>query len=246
MTIYDLLDRPIAFHAPLVDLTGSITAALMLSQAIYWSKRTKHDGGWFYKSREEWTEETRMSRDEQETARKKLRASGFWQERYDRVNHRKWYRVNQAALLAAIMALSEPKRDSRLASEGFPLSCNRAENTAKNTLTKEDIGVAEVDFLKKFRQNQSLIDEASRRSSNQSKCRTIHRSKSLTSSSNPNRSPALKRIGKIFTQTSAIGNGTTGVPRSTNGFQFVTGAATSPRWTARLRPQTRTGEPPTK
>ena len=150
MTIYDLLDRPIAFHAPLVDLTGSITAALMLSQAIYWSKRTKHDGGWFYKSREEWTEETRMSRDEQETARKKLRASGFWQERYDRVNHRKWYRVNQAALLAAIMALSEPKRDSRLALEGFPLSCNRAENTTKNTLTKEDIGGAEVDFFEEI------------------------------------------------------------------------------------------------
>ncbi len=36
----DLLDRPIAFYRVFVMITGSVTGALMLSQAVYWSKRT--------------------------------------------------------------------------------------------------------------------------------------------------------------------------------------------------------------
>ena len=33
--LLQLLDRPIAFHRCFVTLTGSVTAALMLSQALY-------------------------------------------------------------------------------------------------------------------------------------------------------------------------------------------------------------------
>jgi len=75
-----MFDRPIAFHREFVVLTGSITAALFLSQAVYWTKRTKEPDGWFYKSRAEWQEETGMSRREQETARKKLKALGIIRE----------------------------------------------------------------------------------------------------------------------------------------------------------------------
>ncbi|MCP5135094.1 MAG: hypothetical protein H6976_16245 [Gammaproteobacteria bacterium] len=45
-----------------VTLTGSVTAALMLSQALYWQRRTQHAGGWWFKIRDEWTSETGMSR----------------------------------------------------------------------------------------------------------------------------------------------------------------------------------------
>lgn len=71
--LLELLDRPIAFHRCFVTLTGSITAALMLSQALYWQQRTKHDGGWWFKKQEEWTDETGLSRREQENARQSLR-----------------------------------------------------------------------------------------------------------------------------------------------------------------------------
>ena len=39
MNILDLLDRPIAYHRIFARLTGSVHAALMLSQAVYWQNR---------------------------------------------------------------------------------------------------------------------------------------------------------------------------------------------------------------
>lgn len=69
MNITDLLDRPIAYHRIFVTLTGSVKAAILLSQAMYWQKRAKQADGWWYKTAEEWTEETGLTRHEQDTAR---------------------------------------------------------------------------------------------------------------------------------------------------------------------------------
>ncbi len=73
MNTLDYLDRPIAFHRSFVKLTGSVNAALMLSQAIHWAKRTTDPDGWFYKSAAEWEEETGLTRRELDTARKLLK-----------------------------------------------------------------------------------------------------------------------------------------------------------------------------
>lgn len=78
------LDRPIAFQRSFVTVTGSITSALFLSQAVYWSLRCKdHQDGdkWFYKTQAEWEDETGMSRYEQEGARKVLRNLGILKEK---------------------------------------------------------------------------------------------------------------------------------------------------------------------
>ena len=76
-----MLDRPIAFHRIFVEWTGSVNAALMLSQLVYWTKRTKDSEGWIYKSAIEWEEETGLSTREQATARKVLRLSGLVEEK---------------------------------------------------------------------------------------------------------------------------------------------------------------------
>ena len=94
-----LLDRPIAFHRCFVTLTGSITAALMLSQAVYWQQRTKHEDGWWFKTRDEWTEETGMRRREQETARRRLRQLGLLHEERRGVPAQLWYWVDETRLL---------------------------------------------------------------------------------------------------------------------------------------------------
>jgi hypothetical protein len=73
MNTLDLLDRPIAFHRVFETVTGSINAALMLSQAIYWSNRTKDPDGWFYKSAKEWQDETGLTRHMQDAARTLLK-----------------------------------------------------------------------------------------------------------------------------------------------------------------------------
>ena len=47
-------DRPIAFNRHYVALGCGINGALMLSQMVYWSKRTKDRNGFFYKTQDEW------------------------------------------------------------------------------------------------------------------------------------------------------------------------------------------------
>lgn len=108
MDILDLLDRPIAFQRPFVALTGSITAALMLSQAVYWQRRCKADGGWWWKTREEWTEETGMTREEQEGARKKLAASGFWKEERRGMPAKLFFSLDMQAIKVALQKLVLP------------------------------------------------------------------------------------------------------------------------------------------
>ena len=67
---FKLLDRPIAFQRAFVEVCGSVTGALFLSQAVYWQNRCTSEDGWWWKTIEQWQEETGLSRKEQETARK--------------------------------------------------------------------------------------------------------------------------------------------------------------------------------
>ena len=99
MRVFDLLDRPIAFHRCFVDISGSVTAALFLSQAVYWQCRVPANrDGWWFKSRDDWRDETGLSRYEQECARKKLRKLGVLEEERRGVPAKLWYRVNETVL----------------------------------------------------------------------------------------------------------------------------------------------------
>lgn len=102
MKIADVLDRPIAFHRAFVGIGGGVTGALMLSQAIYWSRRTADDDGWFFKSQIEWTEETGLTRFQQETARRALTLAGVLVEERRGVPARLFYRVDFDALERAL------------------------------------------------------------------------------------------------------------------------------------------------
>ena len=64
--LLEVFDLPVTFHRCLVPITGGVTAALMLSQAIWTAQTIEGNGdGWFSKSRDQWTEETGLSRWEQ-------------------------------------------------------------------------------------------------------------------------------------------------------------------------------------
>jgi len=86
-------DRPIAFNRDFVNFGIGITGALFLSQCIYWSKRTADNNGWFYKTSLEWEDETGLSRFEQETARKKLKALGLIEEKRAGVPAKLYYKI---------------------------------------------------------------------------------------------------------------------------------------------------------
>lgn len=101
--------RYVAYHPKLVQLTGRVTAGLMLSQAIYWTKRLALTEparqGWFWKTREDWRNETGLSRWEQDTARRALKELGLWQEKRIGMPARVWYRID----LDTLGRLLEPK-----------------------------------------------------------------------------------------------------------------------------------------
>ena len=103
----EFLDRPIAFHRAFIELGVGVTGALLLSQALYWSKRTKHADKWFYKTQKEWTEETGMSRREIDTARKKLRQLNILEEKKQGVPCKVFYRINEANLVGALENIFE-------------------------------------------------------------------------------------------------------------------------------------------
>lgn len=97
-----LLDRPVAYHRCLAELTGGVAAGLLLSQAIYWTLRTKDPDGWFYKCRDDWQDELGLTRTDQENARQKLRRFDFWQEEKRGVPATLHYRVDLDLLTAAL------------------------------------------------------------------------------------------------------------------------------------------------
>lgn len=129
MSVFDLLNRPIAFHRVFVQLTGSVKGAVMLSQACYWQPRSKQQDGFWYKTSEEWEEETGLSRHEQKKARKDC-------EKYLMVELRgipatNFYRVDEDALLADLLAVIQP---SSLPKSG-KLVRRFSENYYRNTET---------------------------------------------------------------------------------------------------------------
>lgn len=99
----ELLDRPIAFHRPLAGVAGGVLPALMLSQALYWTKRTSDNEGWFWKTQDQWEEETGMGRREQETARARLRQTRFWQEERRGLPGKMYFKVDLDRLAADLL-----------------------------------------------------------------------------------------------------------------------------------------------
>lgn len=112
MNMIDLLDRPIAYHRCFVWLGAGITGSVFLSQALYWTRRTNDQNGWFYKSQAEWEEETGLTRHEQDGARKKLCALGVLEEIRRGVPARLFYRLNMNRL-REILVKGEPLKPVR-------------------------------------------------------------------------------------------------------------------------------------
>ena len=104
-TLLMLVDRPIAFHRCFAEIGGSANAGLFLSQAVYWSFRTDDPEGWFWKTREEWKEETYLSRTEQETVRKTLKKAGFIEEKREGLPARLYFRINLNNITKALESI---------------------------------------------------------------------------------------------------------------------------------------------
>ncbi len=100
-----VFDMPVTFHRCLVPVAGGVTAALMLSQAIWLTDIVDPaSDGWFMCSQEQWTQETGLTRWEQETARRALRRAGLLVERRLGMPAKLWFRVCAGAVMRALQA----------------------------------------------------------------------------------------------------------------------------------------------
>ncbi|HAV5698905.1 TPA: DNA-binding protein [Acinetobacter baumannii] len=100
-------EQPIAFNKHYVFLGCGINGALMLSQLVYWTSRTKDSEGWIFKTHHEWTQETGLTRREQDTARATLKSLKFISEKKMGVPCRVYYRVERENLYQALIEYSE-------------------------------------------------------------------------------------------------------------------------------------------
>ena len=101
--VFVLLGRGcVAFYPRLADLTGSVTAALLLGQCLYWTRsvlrRQPERDGWFWKTSAEWQRETGLSRREQDSARRRLRTLGLLDEERRGMPAKRWFCLDLAAL----------------------------------------------------------------------------------------------------------------------------------------------------
>lgn len=117
--LISLLDRPIAYQACFVRF-GGVTGAVLLSQLVYWHNRM--DGSWFYKTQKEIKSETGLTREEQETARRRLVSADVLEEKRRGVPAKLYFRV-KADRLEELLLKGETKtktsmRDSRIQESG--------------------------------------------------------------------------------------------------------------------------------
>lgn len=153
----DAFDRPIAFHRVFRRITGSLTAALFLSQAWYWSTRTgrepEADGlHWFYKTQKEWEEETTLSEKEQKTARKVLVELGFIREERRGLSPKLWFALDHEKIMAAVFGNTcspvagspdLPSREQVISQGGNLYTESTAETTQETTSLAETPKVAQ-------------------------------------------------------------------------------------------------------
>jgi hypothetical protein len=101
MQLTDLLPgigRTVAYYPALARALGSVNAALLLCQLIYWFGKEADPELGIYKTKAELTEETGLSRREQDAATAKLVQLGLLTMHYQRLDHRMYYLLQIHAL----------------------------------------------------------------------------------------------------------------------------------------------------
>lgn len=91
--------RPVAYFPGLAKRLGSTNAAILLGQFIYWHDKAQSELG-VYKSVDEIEEETGLSYKSQRTARKILTDLGLVTETEKRLEHRIYFKFNEAVFEA--------------------------------------------------------------------------------------------------------------------------------------------------
>lgn len=138
--------KTVSFYSIFAKAIGSVQAAVMLSQAFFWQEKAKYKNGveiddeiYFQKTANDWYEETGLTKEQQQVARKHLSGCGILIEILAGLPATIHYRVDVDALVAVI---------DRYLLEGVPVAVKHRNKKPLNPRTKSG----------KFRQQEAVED----------------------------------------------------------------------------------------
>jgi len=102
-----LSDRPVAYHPDMARILGSVKCAIFTCQLLYWTGKGARKDGYIWKTQKDITQETGLSRCEQETARRHLVEMGVLEEKLAGIPARLHYRLDVEKLQASVQEYYE-------------------------------------------------------------------------------------------------------------------------------------------
>ena len=131
------IGRPVAFYPGLKRVTKSTTATILLCQFIYWIGKGEAKDGSVYKTSKELEDETGLTYEEQKTARARLKEIGLLTEKYARLDHTVYFKIDTNkldALWASSQCHDREQAIDTMANTALTDSLNsNTETTSKNT-----------------------------------------------------------------------------------------------------------------
>ncbi len=108
-TIRSFAGQPSVLTIPrvFIQLTGDIESALLLSQVLYWTPRSKDTNGWVYKTYAEWEAELGLRERPLLRARRKLTSMGILETKLKKANGSPTvhYRIKEDAFVTQLVSL---------------------------------------------------------------------------------------------------------------------------------------------
>ena len=143
--------RPIAYYPQLAKPLGGVTAVILFSHFLYWNERSDCALG-VYKSAAEIEDETGLSVQEQRTARKRLRDLGVLIETEKRIEHRIYFRLDEAAFDALM--------DATFANGGcnIPEMQNQHSGSGDSTFADEGFNTRGVAIQRSFKEQKTTSE----------------------------------------------------------------------------------------
>lgn len=137
------LGKPIAFYPQLARAIGGIKEAIFYQQIYFWSDKGSRSDGFIYKSKEDITTETTLTRREQDRVRKILVKSGWLEVQKIKANGAPTLHYKPLKdLNVSILPLAPNVLIHKYEKDGSPI-CS-TENTTENTLHSADVSAQGV------------------------------------------------------------------------------------------------------
>ena len=158
--LLNLRGHPVAYFPKYAQILGGVTAALFISQLHYWRLRSRDPDGWIYRTMEQLTEETGLTKSEQRTARKILTEAELLTEEKRGMPAKNFYRVDWGRLVNLLLERDHKTCVKRMTSDEVNASQDMRETnhllykethkeTHKDIDTWVDVIIREINSLTK-------------------------------------------------------------------------------------------------